>query len=244
MTGWFDAEYLHHGITWIDERHVSAAAAGNIWLLDGETEDLVIDTGCGVRDLNSYTKTLTRKSYSAVATVGYFDHVRGLNQFSETAIHRADVHRVASPDLINSVWWKYMTPERFSEKPFEELFRRHYAVQPHNPSRLLDEGDVIEFGTRRLEVVHLPGVIDGSIGLFEQEYGILFTGDFLLDTDPAYLGEPADETDDADGEAFRQSLARVAAVPIQEVFPGHGSPYDATRPKIVIHNCVTDFGAR
>ena len=49
------------------------------------------------------------------------------------------------------------------------------------PGTLVDEGDVIDLGDRVFEVLHLPGHSPGSIGLWEESTGTLFSGDAVYD---------------------------------------------------------------
>lgn len=46
---------------------------------------------------------------------------------------------------------------------------------PAPPTRVLSEGDVIDLGDRAFEVLHLPGHSPGSIGLWDESSGVLFS---------------------------------------------------------------------
>ena len=52
------------------------------------------------------------------------------------------------------------------------------ARQSPPPDRFLEDGDVIEFGARRLDVIHTPGHSEGSISL--KGDGLLISGDTLF----------------------------------------------------------------
>jgi glyoxylase-like metal-dependent hydrolase (beta-lactamase superfamily II) len=43
------------------------------------------------------------------------------------------------------------------------------------------EGDEVDLGDRCFEVIHLPGHSPGSIGLWEESSGTLFSGDAIYD---------------------------------------------------------------
>jgi glyoxylase-like metal-dependent hydrolase (beta-lactamase superfamily II) len=45
------------------------------------------------------------------------------------------------------------------------------------PTRVVEEGDVIDLGDRTLTVLHLPGHTPGEIGLWEEATRTLFAGD-------------------------------------------------------------------
>ena len=239
---WYDSEYLGGGITWIDEQHLASYAAGNIWLLCGADRDLVIDVGTGIGDIGAMVKSLTQRPVTAVTTVGYFDHAGGLGQFEERLIHRADSKRVSDPTPRNTVSDKYLTSNAFRALPYTGFDYKQYVMAACEPTRLLEDGDVIDLGSRLLKVIHLPGITDGSIGLLEETTGAFFVGDSLLDGPEIYTGEPATECDDADPEAFLESYRRLLELDIANVYPGHRSPFDRARMTRVITdylNCVT-----
>src|SRR5260370_39395000 len=56
-----------------------------------------------------------------------------------------------------------------------------YHIRPATPTRIVEEGSVIDTGDRRFAVPHLPGHSPGSIGLWEEATGILFSGDAVYD---------------------------------------------------------------
>jgi glyoxylase-like metal-dependent hydrolase (beta-lactamase superfamily II) len=89
-------------------------------------------------------------------------------------------------------------------------------------------GETLAFEGFALRVLHLPGHTAGHICLFDEASGVLFSGDtLLLNITPNPLLEP----DPADPSERRRSLLefvdtldRLAAMPLSEVFPGHGPP--------------------
>ena len=235
---WYEAEYLGDGITWIDERHVNIDT--NIWLVHGGERDLLIDSGLGLGDLRGMVESLTERPVLATATVGYFDHAGGLNQFDERYVHRLEAHRMAAPTPRNTMVEKYFSIRLLDALPFEGFAAENYAVPSSDSTRLLEEGDVIDLGDRTLEVLHLPGITDGSIGLYEAASRSLFLGEAPVDREPMYDGEPADYTDDADREALRRSLERLLTLEVAKVYPGHLSPYEGRRMTQIIHNYLAD----
>ncbi len=69
-----------------------------------------------------------------------------------------------------------------------ESFYMHPAEEPNyrrgdRPGTIIpiQEGDVLELGGRRLEVIHLPGHTPGSIALLDVENRILISGDPIQD---------------------------------------------------------------
>jgi hypothetical protein len=56
-----------------------------------------------------------------------------------------------------------------------------YGQRAATVTRLVDDGDALDIGDRHFEVVHLPGHSPGSIGLWEEATGTLFSGDAIYD---------------------------------------------------------------
>jgi glyoxylase-like metal-dependent hydrolase (beta-lactamase superfamily II) len=95
------------------------------------------------------------------------------------------------------------------------------AVELAAPTRLVDEGDVVEAGGRRWRVLALPGHADGHIALHDEAGGRLIGGDVLLDEITPNVGRWPDTAADPLGR-YLDTLRRVAALGLATVYPGHG----------------------
>ncbi len=96
------------------------------------------------------------------------------------------------------------------------------------PTRLLEDGDVIDLGNRSLEVLHMPGRSAGGIVLWEARTGSLFTSDMLYDGDHGLVWPPDDPG------AYITSLRRMRELPVAWVYPGHYGRFDGARMKALI----------
>jgi glyoxylase-like metal-dependent hydrolase (beta-lactamase superfamily II) len=61
-------------------------------------------------------------------------------------------------------------------------------MKDHQPDIDIEDGGVFEIGGAQLEVLHTPGHTPGSICLFSEELGVLFTGDTLHKGRPGRIG--------------------------------------------------------
>jgi glyoxylase-like metal-dependent hydrolase (beta-lactamase superfamily II) len=116
-----------------------------------------------------------------ILTHGHFDHIgavsvlakeyrsRGAEKSVTIAIHKADAEYLG-PDSP-AVHYRSLKSV-FGES---EFFNEFLDPQP-SPDMILDEGDAIG----SLTVLHLPGHTPGSIGLWDKEAGVLFSGDTLF----------------------------------------------------------------
>lgn len=88
------------------------------------------------------------------------------------------------------------------------------------PDNLLNEGDTVEFGNLRFEVIHTPGHTPGGVCFYNKEHGILISGDTLFKGSIGNLSFPT-----ARPKEMWESLSKLAKLPAKTVvYPGHGPP--------------------
>jgi glyoxylase-like metal-dependent hydrolase (beta-lactamase superfamily II) len=97
---------------------------------------------------------------------------------------------------------------------------------PMDVMRALEDRDVIQ-ALGGLQVSHTPGHTPGSLCLYQPRQRILFCGDLLFNRHPLTgqrglrLAIPMVSLDMAQ---VRESVRRVAALPVEVLCPGHGEP--------------------
>lgn len=98
---------------------------------------------------------------------------------------------------------------------------------PVSEATMLDGGEVFDFDDFQLRVIHAPGHSPGSVCLFDEANGDLFSGDCIL-------GEIiADPTSNMKSLVEHQaSLDSIADLPVQKVLPGHGAAFSSHRRRI------------
>lgn len=219
---WFSIELEdEYGVRKIIEPYVRDWGGGCMWLIEGSEFCLLVETGIGIAPLRKFLETIVSKPIIAFASVGYYDHAGGLHQFDHRLIHKEDAHRIVKPSRHNTVA-DYYLDTAFDAKPFKNFNPNTYLMPASEPTRLLYDGDVIDIGNRTFEVLHLPGVTNGASGLYERESGLVFTGEAFVWADGyIYEGEPLDRSNDADLEAFKNSIRRLINLPAKAVYRGH-----------------------
>lgn len=216
---WFGVQALDGGLLRIRETHIDPYLAGNMWLVKGRDRALLIDSGTGLRPLRDTVAALAGVPVVAVALNCFYDHAGGLHEFDDRLAHRDDVAAIENPDGRSSVADDFVSDDMLLALPSAGYSTADYAMRPARITCALQDGDEIDLGDRRLEVIHTPGRTPGGICLWEAASRRLFTSDTLI------LG-PAGETAPArDPEAYRKSLRRLAALPVAEVLPGHFEPF-------------------
>lgn len=119
------------------------------FLLEGAQEAVLVDTGFGTGDILAAVRSVTDKPVFVVITHADSDHIGCNAQFERVYMHPAD-------------------------------YDRYYTkTTPKTVPLPLFEGDVIDLGAFRLEVILTPGHTPGSIMLLEREKRFLIAGDII-----------------------------------------------------------------
>ncbi len=211
MKNWFTIDPLDLGSTIISEyRHWEET---HCYLLAGTERALLIDTGLGICDISQPVKTLTDRPVTAAATHIHWDHVGGHKYYPDFYAHEAELDWLGGAFPLSRETIREMVLDRCD--PPEDFRVEDYEMFQGTPSRVLRDGDIIDLGGRRLEVLHTPGHSPGHMCFWEAERGYLFTGD-LVYKDVLFAYYPS-----TDPEAYLQSLERAAALPVRRVFPAH-----------------------
>ncbi|HFD16035.1 MAG TPA: MBL fold metallo-hydrolase, partial [Rhodospirillales bacterium] len=216
------------GVTWIDEPYIREFYRCNIWHVRGRDRDMLVDSGMGVVSLRRHVPLVTEKPCLAVASHTHFDHIGCHHEFAERLVHAAEAAILARPTRAATLADPYVTDEIFEALPPEPYVSAEYRVKGAPATRLLADGDVIDLGDRRFEVVHTPGHSPGGIALFERETGILFSGDIVYD------GPLVEDTYHADPADYYASMKRLLDLPVRIVHGGHFPSYDGARHREII----------
>jgi glyoxylase-like metal-dependent hydrolase (beta-lactamase superfamily II) len=231
---WFEHATVGDGVVRIIEPHVDPFVRANLYLVRGRDRDVLIDAGLGLASLTDELTELFERRVLAVATHRHFDHVGGLREFTAVAVHREDAEAVASGEVFASLVIEDYPPEERSgydppetlltALPHEGFDPAAYRFEPVTPRVLLDEGDVLDLGERKLEVLHLPGHTPGEIGLWEDETGTLFSGDCVYES-----GVLLDELPESNIEEYVASMDRLRDLPVRIVHGGHDDSFGRAR---------------
>lgn len=250
---WFDLEPVDGAITLLREPFVHPVWQSNIWHVRGRDRDLLVDAGMGVGDLAAAIAGIARRPLIAVATHRHADHVGNLHQFEIRYAHHLDAAEIANPTSFASLitadypepFVKHMADSGqpmgevlLSAYPDPDFDPYAYKVQPAPVSRLIDEGDQIDLGDRVFEVLHLPGHTPGSIGLYDAEAGVLFSGDAIYDG-PLY-----DFLPESDIGAYLDTMYKLIELPVEVVHGGHDGSFGRDRMREIAHGYISTRAAK
>jgi glyoxylase-like metal-dependent hydrolase (beta-lactamase superfamily II) len=171
-----------------------------------------------------------------IATHADVDHIQGLAKAK--AILKAPVlsHPLAVEPLQKG--------DRI--KTFAEIAAQnvHMPMPPVTVDRTIEDGDVVEIGSRRLEVWHTPGHTDSQLAFR--------MGDLLFSGDNIYRDGSVGAIDAHHGSdipAFIRSLERIAASDVAWLLPSHGPIFakddrllESTIDRLKGYLTLADFG--
>jgi glyoxylase-like metal-dependent hydrolase (beta-lactamase superfamily II) len=223
---WFDTKKINDWLYLISEPHYYWWNRANLWLIKGQKQDLLIDTGLGVSSLRQHIASLIDKPLLAIASHIHFDHAGGMHEFDHRAIHAAEAKALETGDdheALCTAEQGWVLEEHFEQLPYADFTVTQYTLHAAEPTQVLKEGDVLDLGDRAFEVLHLPGHSPGCIGLYDPKSQDLFSGDVVYD------GELLDQLHCSHIPTYMQTYERLQKLLVDTVYPGHYSIFGRSR---------------
>jgi glyoxylase-like metal-dependent hydrolase (beta-lactamase superfamily II) len=222
-------------LTVIDEPHVHELLQANTWLIRGYDRDLLFDCGLGVASLRAALDGIIAPHPVLVLSHAHLDHMGSAHEFPDCRAHPAEPVGGPPPGSLEgpALGAELGLPEALpalliTARPDEAYEPAAYRVQPARVTQPLADGDIVDPGGRPLTVLHLPGHTPGSIALFDQQDGTLFSGDVVYDD------VLLDTTAGSDRGLYRASMRRLRELPVRVVRPGHGPSFGPRRLHSII----------
>ncbi|MFY0779916.1 MBL fold metallo-hydrolase [Peribacillus simplex] len=188
------------------------------FLLIGEFQAALIDTGLGIVPIKRITDQLTELPIIVLTTHVHADHIGGHGDYDTIYVHGDDADW-----LINGI--KGLSLEQIRKDmarditiPVPESFDPDtYKPYQGYPDKLLSDGDTIDLGNRNLGIYHTPGHSPGHISIMDHETGYLFTGDLLYSDTPVYAFYPSTSPED-----LVNSLEKITTIQkVSKIYGGH-----------------------
>ena len=162
------------------------------FLLEGKEQAMLVDSGFGTLQMKELVAKLTNLPVFLVNTHTDKDHTGCNRDFQAVYMHPAEMDH------------------------YRECLPEGCCMENVCP---LWEGDVLDLGLWKFEVILTPGHTPGSIMLLEREKRMLISGDTIQDGDIFMFGVGRDI------HAFQHSLKKMSGMSdaFDSIWPSHGS---------------------
>lgn len=159
------------------------------FLLAGEKKALLIDSGMQIHNAKEIAQGLVSLPIELLNTHADLDHVGSNGEFASF----------------------YMNPAEASN---------YYNTQKRTGDFIpVENGDMIDLGSRRLEIITIPGHTPGSVAVLDIDNRILFSGDTVQDGTIFMFGVQREL------HAYIQSLEKLESYKerFDMIYPSHGT---------------------
>lgn len=210
----------------------------NLYIFRGEVPTL-IDTGTNAPEVNQAIKEALKelgiqRLEQVLLTHWHVDHAGGAENL------RKEGARILIGKRDYEEWVHFLSGESFKvfEKyaenvwgvPQEQLAlmlkynkRLNYLTALPDEVEKIDVGAVIKAGNCTLKAIFTPGHTAGHLSYYEEEMGLLFSGDFLLPDVVPYPGTWLENGAVVSGlPSYIRALERVENLGARAYFPAHG----------------------
>lgn len=230
---WFEVYRVAPGVFAIYEPHQYEETIS--YLISGDKQAALFDTGMGISDLRRLTAELTHLPIVVLNSHTHNDHVGDNWQFHTIYGMNTDFTRKNARGSRRDAQAEIGRDQICGNLP-KGFDPRTYATRPWKITSYMHDGDRIDLGGRLLEVIATPGHTPDAICLLDRANGLLFTGDTYYPA-PIWLYRP-----ETDVEAYAASIHRLAALApqIKMVLGAHNIP---VATPLVLPRLVTAFEA-
>lgn len=203
----------------------------NAFLLEGKKNSALIDTGCGIGEIDKCVKEITDKMLYVLLTHSHPDHAGGVYHFTNLPIYmNRDDDSLKLWGMRTDNGFRRMYIETRGPRLYDGEIRNLYSLLPNdNPDCTsfdyinIDDGSIIDLGERTLECIHTPGHTDGSICFLDRKNRLLFSGD-TINRSIILMRQPDNSTKLI--KIFHDSLLKIwrHEKEFDSLIIGHGNP--------------------
>ena len=203
----------------------------NAFLVEGKEDAALIDTGCGLGEIDKCVKEITDKMLYVLLTHSHPDHAGGVYHFKSLPIYmNSDDDSLKLWGMRTDNGFRRMYIETRGPRLYDGEIRNLYSLLPNdNPDCTsfdyinIDDGSIIDLGERTLECIHTPGHTDGSICFLDRKNRLLFSGD-TINRSIILMRQPDNSTQLI--KIFHDSLLKIwrHEKEFDSLIIGHGNP--------------------
>lgn len=190
------------------------------YLIVGTELSVLFDTGNGIGKIKPIVDQLSAKPVRVLNSHSHFDHIGGNYEFKEILSVSTQFSLSVTDGIRNEQISMEVSPEALCKDLPAGVTKQNHQIRPFSISGTIEDGDVLDIGGRKLEVLRVPGHTDDAIALLDRSSGLLWSGDSFYEG-PIWLFFP-----ETDLMAYQKSVARLASLApdLRAVFPAHNTP--------------------
>jgi glyoxylase-like metal-dependent hydrolase (beta-lactamase superfamily II) len=222
-----------------DGIHLISGGFTNIFIIEDGGEVILVDAywdNPNTDMLQEISKIVDPKNIKTIIlSHGHTDHIGAASYLEERttatfAAHLGDAWLVENPTYFFDTLYYYSNP---TQQRFAGLVN-WMGGKGVKVGRILRGGDIVQVGSKTLEIIHLPGHSNGSIGVYDRGEGALFTGDTPTPSEwyKDFLGIVFDARN------YVNSLQKMIRVDPSVLGQAHGSPRRGEEAKIELEKHV------
>jgi glyoxylase-like metal-dependent hydrolase (beta-lactamase superfamily II) len=212
---WFEVHKVGSGIYALYENGQWQEVMSYLFI--GQKKALLFDTGMDIGNIKQCVDKLTSLPVTVVLSHTHPDHVAGAWQFKNVWAMDSDYARANQAGMTHAQAADMVPADSIWKPPPGRFDIDTYAIKPFKVTRWLHEGDKIDLGNRKLEVLATPGHSPDGLSLLDRANRLLFVGDVFYNSD-LYAHLAASNLAD-----YTATAAKLAAlVPdVDYIFPAH-----------------------
>ncbi len=191
------------------------------YLILGSESALLFDSGMGLDSISAVVKELTILPVTVINSHTHYDHVGGNHEFDRVLAMQTDY----TLDWSKNGWSHQQVKQEVASDAFclsrlPNTDTSGYYIKPFIISEFIEEGNIIDLGNRKIEVIAVPGHTPDAVALLDRKAGYLWTGDTFYEAAIWLFFEGTDL------QAYEQSIAKLANLTddLTKVFPAHNKP--------------------
>jgi glyoxylase-like metal-dependent hydrolase (beta-lactamase superfamily II) len=152
------------------------------YLIVGNTQALMFDTGIGVVAIRPVVEQLTTLPVTVVNSHSHYDHVGGNHEFARVLSMDTPFTRLKMAGRPHEGLASEVAATSFCHGAPPGFDLASFRSQPWKSSGVIRDGTRIDLGGRVVEIVGAPGHTPDGIALLDRANGLLFTGDNFYDS--------------------------------------------------------------
>jgi glyoxylase-like metal-dependent hydrolase (beta-lactamase superfamily II) len=214
---WFEVYRVEPGVFALVEANQFQEAVS--YLIVGSDRALLFDTGLGLAPIRPVVEELTPLPIQVLNSHTHYDHVGGNAEFEQVLAVDTPYTTANQAGFQHTELAGEVAAESFCHGAPARLDTAGFKTKAWRAAQIVADGDTIDLGGRRLEIIQMPGHTPDAVALLDRANGLLWTGDSYYDA-TIWLYVP-----ETDLDSYEQSLEKLVALApaLKRLLPAHNT---------------------